>query len=192
MRRKAGLASALVAVLSLLLLAGPVRAQADAMRGPLPPEPAGYRMENYLAPTPAALRGAEVIGAAQAHAQWQTKSTIFIDAMPHVPKPANLPAGTIWRGKPRFNIPGSAWLADVGYGALSGERDAYFRRHLQRLTGGDKSRPLVFYCKAHCWMSWNAAKRAIEEYGYVRVQWFPDGTEAWGAAGYPLEEDQPE
>lgn len=158
----------------------------------LPPEPSGYRMENYRAPTPATLSGARVIDVGEAYRLWSEKTAIFIDALPRAPKPANLPAGTIWRDQPRFNIPGSAWLGDVGYGELSRERDAYFRRHLEQLTGGDRDKALVFYCKAECWMSWNAGKRAMEEYGYRRVLWFPQGTDAWEAAGHPLEEDQPE
>ncbi len=42
----------------------------------------------------------------------------------------------------------------------------YFRRSLERLTGGDKNKSIVFYCDPNCWMSWNAAKRALIELGY--------------------------
>jgi PQQ-dependent catabolism-associated CXXCW motif protein len=149
-------------------------------------------MDNYREPTPATLRGARVIDTDEAHRLWLAKAAVFIDAMPRVPKPANLPAGTIWRDQPRFNIPGSAWLVDVGYGAISSERDAYFRRWLQKLTRGDKGRAVVFYCKAACWMSWNAAKRAIEEYGYTNVLWYPEGTDGWEAHLLDLEQDEPE
>jgi len=44
---------------------------------------------------------------------------------------------------------------------------------------------------ADCWMSWNAGKRALS-LGYVHVLWYPDGTDGWAAAGYPLEERNPE
>ena len=87
---------------------------------------------------------------------------------------------------PRENIPGSVWLPNVGYGELSAEFADYFRTELERLTGGDKSKPLVFYCDANCWMSWNAAKRAMT-YGYSAVQWYPDGTDGWKEADLPLE-----
>jgi rhodanese-related sulfurtransferase len=36
-------------------------------------------------------------------------------------------------------------------------------------------------------MSWNAAKRATEEYGYTQVYWYPEGTTGWEAAGLPLQ-----
>jgi PQQ-dependent catabolism-associated CXXCW motif protein len=156
-----------------------------------PPEPPSYRMENYQATTPATLRGARVVSTEEAHRLWDSKSALFIDTMPRAPKPKNLPANTIWHDKPRFNIPGSIWLVDVGYGALSEERDRYFREHLKTLTEGDKGRALLFYCKVACWMSWNAAKRAMEEYGYENVIWYPEGTEGWEAAGLKLIEAQP-
>ncbi len=154
-------------------------------------EPADYRKEHYQAATPASLRGAQVVSTKEAHRLWASKAAIFIDAMPRPPKPKNLPPNTIWRDTPRYDIPGSVWLVDIGYGALSAERDRYFRDHLEALTGGDRTRAILFYCKAACWMSWNAAKRAIEEYGYKNVIWFPEGTDGWEAAGFELVEAQP-
>jgi PQQ-dependent catabolism-associated CXXCW motif protein len=121
---------------------------------------------------------------------WRAGASLFIDVMPRDAKPANLPAGTVWRDRRRDNIPGSAWLANVGYGALSDEMQAYFRRSLEELTGGDAGRVLVFYCDSQCWMSWNAGKRAIA-LGYARVHWYPDGTQGWTAAGLPLAEATP-
>jgi PQQ-dependent catabolism-associated CXXCW motif protein len=44
----------------------------------------------------------------------------------------------------------------------------------------------VFYCLASCWMSWNAAKRALA-IGYRHVAWYPDGTDGWAADHLPLE-----
>jgi PQQ-dependent catabolism-associated CXXCW motif protein len=55
---------------------------------------------------------------------------------------------------------------------------AYFRRGLAAATGNEPSHPLVFFCLRHCWMSWNAAKRAIDD-GYTSVSWFADGTDGW-------------
>ena len=33
-------------------------------------------------------------------------TAIFVDVLPHAPRPANLPPGTIWREKTHMNIPG--------------------------------------------------------------------------------------
>lgn len=153
-------------------------------------EPAGYRMDEYRAPVPRTLKGARIVGTAEAETLWREKKAIFLDVMPYAPKPANLPAGTIWHEKVRKDIPGSLWLANTGYGALSGETTAYFRQALAAATGSDKSRAILFYCMTDCWMSWNAAKRAIE-WGYGSVLWYPPGADGWEKAGLPLEEKKP-
>ena len=62
----------------------------------------------------------------------------------------------------------------------------YFERGLTSASDGNRERMLVFYCLANCWMSWNAAKRAIA-LGYTHVAWYPDGTDGWAAEHLPLE-----
>lgn len=161
-------------------------------RGDTPvPEPEGYRMDAYRAPTPATLRGVRVIDTGEAERLWRDKAALFVDVMPRDVKPANLPPGTIWRDKPRDHLPGSVWLANVGYGALNPGMDAYFRDRLGALTEGRRDAALVFYCLTDCWMSWNAARRAQGEYGYTNVIWYPAGSDGWAKAGLPLEKATP-
>jgi PQQ-dependent catabolism-associated CXXCW motif protein len=155
-----------------------------------PAEPADYRMDGYLGVTPLTLKGARVASTAEAEALWKAKSAAFIDVLPQLPKPKDLPEGTVWRDKPRSDIPGSVWLADVGYGALAPEMDEYFRNGLAAATGGDPAKTVVIYCKANCWMSWNAAKRALA-YGYKSVVWYREGTDGWAEKGLPLENKTP-
>jgi PQQ-dependent catabolism-associated CXXCW motif protein len=166
-------------------LALPARAQENA------PEPEGYRTDNYRAPVPATLAGARVLATGEAEAIWRAGAAVFIDVLPHAPKPQNLPAGTIWREKPRLNIPGSIWLPDTGYGALAAATDDYLRHGLARASGGNNATLLVIYCQADCWMSWNAAKRALS-YGYRNVAWYPEGSDGWQRADLPVAESQPE
>lgn len=153
-------------------------------------EPESYRSENYRSPTPATLRGARVITTPEAQNLWMEGSTAFIDVLPNFPPPPDLPAGTLWRGQQQFNVPGSTWLPDTGYGVLSASAEDYLRTGLQRITGGDRAKPLVIYCLRDCWMSWNAAKRAVI-WGYTGVIWYPEGTDGWQDAGLPLEEAKP-
>lgn len=167
------------------LMAFSVTAVAQGVRAP-----EGYRMEAYRAPVPDELPGATVLTAEEAHALWQGGAA-FVDVLPRPPKPANLPKGTIWRDQPRPSIPGAIWLPNVGYGAIAPETEAYFKAGLESATGGDKARPLVIFCLADCWMSWNAGKRAAS-LGYTAVHWLPEGTDGWAAAGYPLEVVEPE
>ena len=154
------------------------------------PEPDGYRMEPYRAPTPETLRGARVLDTPAVEALWGAKKAVFVDVMPRDIKPANLPAGTIWRDKKREHLPGSVWLPNVGYGIINAEVDTYFRRGLEQATLGQREIPLVFYCLTDCWMSWNAAKRAME-YGYSQVNWYPAGSDGWAKAGLPVEDATP-
>ncbi len=154
------------------------------------PEPDDYRMDHYRGPVPSSIAGGKVVGPEAAHALWQDK-TAFIDVLPQAPKPANLPKGTIWRDKPRNSIPGAIWLPNVGYGAIADVTADYFRRGLRKVTENDSTKPVVFFCLEDCWMSWNAAKRAIE-WGYSNVYWFPEGSDGWTLWDYPLERVKPE
>lgn len=157
---------------------------------PVPPEPPGYRLETYRAPTPATVLGAPALNTDEAVELWRAKAAVFVDVMPQPPRPAHLPADVLWRQPSRDSIPGSVWLPNVGYGELTPETDAYFRRSLAAATGGDPSRPIVLFCMRHCWMSWNAAKRALS-YGYTSVRWFSDGTDGWKESGLDLARIEP-
>lgn len=149
-------------------------------------EPPDYRMDHYRGPVPETLAGGRVVDTQEAHALWQAQAARFIDVLPQPPKPANLPEGTIWRDKPRETIPGAIWLPNVGYGAIADVTADYFRVSLEKVSQGDKTTPLVFFCLEECWMSWNAAKRAIS-WGYEDVYWMPDGTDGWAFWDFPLE-----
>ena len=162
-------------------------AQADA---PVVPEPSAYRLDDYRAPVPATVTGASAIDTVEAEALWREHRALFVDVLPAPRRPEKLPADALWKPLPRRDIPGSLWLPDVGRGALNLEFDAYFRENLERVTKGDKAAPLVIYCLADCWMSWNATKRALS-YGYTRLYWYRDGTTGWETAALPTEEATP-
>lgn len=147
-----------------------------------PAEPSDYRTDDYRKPVPLTLKGATVFSIDDAMKVWSAKTAVFIDVYPHAPKPPNLPAGTLWRETTHQSIEDAVWLPNVGYGVLSAATDAYFRRNLITLTHGDTAKEIVFFCLRNCWMSWNAAKRALS-YGYTHVDWFRDGTDGWQEAG---------
>lgn len=156
-----------------------------------PEEPAGYRLDDYRSKVPPTLRGAAVLSTEQAFDASRDGRSVFVDVLPRPPKPAGIPPDAVWRDKPRFDIPGSIWLPETGYGELASATLRYFENGLERATANDKRRPLVFYCLADCWMSWNAAKRALA-LGYVEVSWYPAGTDGWASVGHPLEPREPE
>ncbi len=159
----------------------------DQQQGSLVPEPDGYRLADYRASVPATLEGADVLTTAELEALLRTEDPILIDVLPAPRKPKDT---GLWLPPKRDNIPGSVWLANTGYGELSSEFARYLEMGLKDVTGDDPSRRLVFYCEANCWMSWNAAKRALA-LGYQRVAWYPDGTDGWSEAGLPLQQAEP-
>ena len=85
------------------------------------------------------------------------------------------------------SLPGAIWLPGAGLG--SGFDDALQERLatvLRFMTAGDRARELVFFCVGpHCWLSYNAALRAVR-LGYTNVLWYRGGIEAWGASGGAL------
>jgi len=150
------------------------------------PQPSGYRMELYDDRVPAALDGATRVTAVDVKRLQETVKAVVVDVIPEQRKPDFLPENQIWIPVPHRGVPGSIWLPDVGFGALSETTEAYFKRHLAAATENNTDRPLVFYCRIDCWMSWNAAKRAMS-YGYSNVYWFADGIEDWDFEGFDFE-----
>ncbi|ESR25798.1 PQQ-dependent catabolism-associated CXXCW motif protein [Lutibaculum baratangense] len=163
--------------------------QQDAGANEPVPEPPGFRTEDYRSPVPATLAGATVLDTARAHEMWLAGAAIFVDVLPRPPRP-DLPEGTYWRPPQRESIPGSTWLPNTGYGVLSPEMAAYFADELDRLATQHPGKPLVIFCLRDCWMSWNAAKRALV-LGHAAVAWYPDGTDGWAESGHPLERIDP-
>ena len=169
---------------AVLLCAFALFAQARA--GTVPPEPDGYRTSDYRSAVPGTVNGKAALTTEETATLWREKVAILIDTLPQPPRPAGLPASTIWHPKPRYDIPGSIWLPDTGYGDLPAIMESYFEKSLTTATNGDRSRRLIFYCLSNCWMSWNAAKHAAS-LGYTQVDWYADGTDGWTAHDLPLE-----
>jgi PQQ-dependent catabolism-associated CXXCW motif protein len=76
-------------------------------------------------------------------------------------------------------------------GNFKDQTQQQFAQVLQQLTKGDTNAPIVTYCASpECWMSYNAALRAINA-GYRNVMWYRGGLEAWQRSGQPLSGGQP-
>jgi PQQ-dependent catabolism-associated CXXCW motif protein len=178
------LARATLALVLVWLAAAP-----DGAAAP-PPEPPGYRLDDYRGPTPLTVAGKAAIDTAEARRLWEAHDAVFIDVIAAPRRPESLPPGSIWSPPPHLDIPGSIWLPDSGRGALSPELDSWFRASLARISATRSDAPLVFYCRTDCWLSWNAAKRALE-WGYRAALWYRDGSDGWSAAGLPLAPAQP-
>lgn len=140
------------------------------------PEPDGLHEGVQQGYTPKTLRGAVVLDSAGLDALL-AKAPVLIDVAPADRKPAGFPADRPWLPAHR-SIPGAAWMPDAGAAPLESAREALFLKRVAALTGGDKAKPVVTFCRPDCWGSWNAAKRLVLQ-GYTGVHWFPDGIEGW-------------
>ena len=170
--------------LVLSLLGGlPARiATADTEHPAAASEPRDYWTGPIDSPVPATIAGGRVIHAPQLRRLLKDGGAVIVDVSNAPRRPDGLAAAAPWLPLPHQAIPGSIWIPGAGRGEVSSAAESFFRRRLAAATGNDISRPLIVYCHRQCWLSWNAAKRAIR-YGYRNVYWFADGVEGWRAAG---------
>lgn len=154
------------------------------------PEPQGYWMGPAHGPVTQTLSGGTVIHARRLAQLLKAGGVLVVDVSDAPKRPANLPAGSVWLPLPHAVIPGAIWIPGAGLGGIDPGIERLFRARLSQGTGNDPERALVIYCHRSCWLSWNAAKRAIS-YGYRRVYWFSDGMEGWRAAGFPSASAEP-
>jgi PQQ-dependent catabolism-associated CXXCW motif protein len=117
------------------------------------------------------LPGAHVIATSELVGLLQRNAAIAIDALSGTPHPT---------------LPNAVWIPQAG--AAGTFRDATqlgLGRVLANITSGNQSQALVFFCEgAECWLSYNAALRALN-LGYRNVYWYRGGLEAWHEAGLP-------
>jgi PQQ-dependent catabolism-associated CXXCW motif protein len=156
------------------------------------PEPQGYWTGPINSTVPVTIAGGKVIhDAHDLQALLKGGDVVVLDVSNAPRRPENLAPGAPWLPLPHQAIPGTLWLPGVGLGEVPPSVDAFFRERLAAATGGELARKVVIYCHETCWLSWNAAKRAIH-YGYRNVYWFRDGIEGWKAAGLPTALIKPE
>lgn len=136
------------------------------------PATGNLRLADYHAPTPAEIPGARVIRTAQLQELLERERHMaLVDVLGDPAHPT---------------LPGALWLRNAGLGEFLGNDIDRLEAALGRITEGDRLRPLVFFClSAECWLSYNAALRAVA-FGYRNVLWYRGGVEAWRAAGLPM------
>ena len=150
----------------------------------------GYRIERQRAPTPDDIPPPSLRVEADEARKLLGKGAIAIDVLGAAQSRYDELDGTWPVNEQRFSLPGAIWLPEIGRGTLTGPMQAYLVSNLERLTGGDRAVPLLFFCIADCWMSCNAAQRAAS-LGYRNTYWFPEGTDGWQQHGWPLDAVEP-
>ena len=156
-----------------------------------PPEPSGYWTGPINSPVPVTLSGGVVItDVHRLQGLQKDKNAVVIDVSNAPLRPDNLAPGAPWLPLPHQAIPGSLWIPGVGLGEVTPATGDFFRAQLAAATDNDPARSIVIYCHQSCWLSWNAAKRAIS-YGYLHVYWYRAGIEGWKAAHLPTAAIEP-
>jgi PQQ-dependent catabolism-associated CXXCW motif protein len=149
------------------------------------PEPEGFWTGPINSAVPATIAGGRVVSNAhRLRSLLKRRETIIVDVSNAPRRPDNLATGAPWLPLPHRAIPGSLWIPGAGLGQVPATVDEFFRKQLATATGNDLARQVIVYCHRTCWLSWNAAKRAIG-YGYRHVYWYRDGIEGWQAAHFP-------
>jgi len=137
------------------------------------------RTLDHAAPTPLAIPGAQLITTRELKALLAPNAMrppLLIDVMGEESHQS-----VYWEGL--------VWLPGAGRGSsFDDELQGRLAQALERATGGNRARMLVFFCaNPRCWLSYNAALRAVR-LGYSDVRWYRGGVHAWGVAGGDLRE----
>ena len=123
----------------------------------------------YGKPTPTSIPGARVVTTLELKSLLDAnKEVVVIDVLDR---------------KTRKTIPGAYWMPEAGNSRFYRAEQDRFSAALQRLSGGNKNRAVVFMClSSECWESYNASLHALEA-GYRDVLWYRGGSNAWEGAG---------
>ena len=138
---------------------------------------------------------------------WGIEPTTVPKTVPHAPTPTSIPGARVIKtmelkglldkdkrvvvidvleSKTRVTIRGAFWMPGGGDGRFFYAEKKRFSSALEKLTAGDRTRPVVFLClNSECWLSYNASLHALEA-GYTNVIWYRGGTVSWLSASLEL------
>lgn len=172
-------------VLAVILSFGTIGANAQ---DPALFDAEGYRTARYRAVVPAAPEGVRRIEFEEVRRLLRTHVP-FIDTTPA--EGGMRDAEGRWRlAEAHFTIPGAHWFPESGRSPIDPAIERWWLGGLAHLTHGRRDRPVVLFCLADCWMSWNAALRAHRA-GYTQVLWYADGIDGWKEHGQKLHSATP-
>ena len=130
------------------------------------------RRTQYHAPTPREVPGARAVSTVELKALLEKDSKPFLV--------------DVLSGPAHRTLLGAIWMNNGGLGDFDKDEEKRFVDTLAMFSGGDKAKPMVFFCSgAECWLSYNASLRAVAA-GYKNVMWYRGGIESWKKAGLPV------
>lgn len=178
----------------LLCLSGPgfagSFAEAQAKRPELFDPETGYRIGRQRSPTPEDIPPPAKLVDSQTAAALIAEGALVLDVLGATQSRFDELDGSWLVSKERLSLPGALWLPETGRGRLDPVMQAYLAENIAAATAENRDHPIVVFCIADCWMSWNAAQR-ISAMGYTQVNWYRLGTDGWLDEGWALEPVDP-
>lgn len=159
--------------------------QAQSKRPELFDPSTGYRIGRQRAPTPEDIPAPALLVSTTEAAALLADGALALDVFGAAQSRFDELDGTWLVSKERLSLPGALWLPETGRGRLTDVMQSYLTDNLAVATQGNLDHPLVVFCIADCWMSWNAAQR-ISALGYASVHWYRLGTDGWLDEGLSL------
>ena len=154
--------------------------QAEALFDPV----TGYRVTAYRAVVPSPPPSVARIGAAEVARLVDAGRAILVDVVPA--EGGVRGADGHWRlAREERGIAGAAWFPEAGRGRIDPAIERWFVASVRRLRARQPRAPLIVFCLADCWMSWNASLR-LRRAGLRDVRWFAEGADGWRDLGRPL------
>jgi PQQ-dependent catabolism-associated CXXCW motif protein len=139
------------------------------------PQAVPKRPPYYNSPTPVSIPGGRVIKTLELKALLDSRERIAVIDVSE------------WLG--RMTVPGAYWIpgaGKVGAGAFYAAERERLETVLEKLTEGDKNRPVIFLgLNSESWLAYNASLHAIQA-GYTDVIWYRGGISAWTGANLNL------
>ena len=161
-------------MLALLMGLAAAAAQPDADFDP----ETGYRIAHYRVVIPHPPEGVPRVTVDEV-AKLQA---ILIDVTPTEGGVRDSRTGRWHLSESHQSIPGAHWFPDAGRGRIEPDIERWFLGGVRRLTLQRHEKPIVVFCLADCWMSWNAALR-LKRAGFSHVQWLAEGIDGWRESG---------
>lgn len=137
----------------------------------------GYRVSDYRGVVPTPPPDVSRIEARAVARLADAQRAVLVDVVPA--EGGVRDADGTWRlAREERGIPGAAWFPEAGRGRIDPAIEAWFVRGVSQLAALHPGRPIIVFCLADCWMSWNAALR-LRRAGFQNVRWFAEGADGW-------------
>ncbi|WP_298197645.1 rhodanese-like domain-containing protein [Novosphingobium sp.] len=145
----------------------------------------GYRRTRYRAPVDRDPAPAGTLPLARALRLRPGRDSLFLDVLP-ADGARRDPSSGAWLGvPPHQTIPGAQWLPETGRASPDPALWSGLTETVRATRSAHPRWPVVVFCRADCWMSWNAARR-LAAAGFAGVWWQPEGIDGWHEAGRSL------